>query len=114
MRAKVVLDYNQDVLKLQQVRDGGLFRTGGLNPELNANDGAGGQAVATISRPPDAKPVRANAQLLIFIFEAIAVGNSDLVINPGTEIIAAAGAPVQVSGVPAKVAIIGSEDNKQK
>jgi len=112
MRAKVVLDYNQEVLKLTQVRDGGLFRTGGLNPELNSNDGSGGQAVATISRPPDAKPVRANAQLLIFIFEAIAVGNSDLVINSGSEIIAAAGAPVPVSSVPAKVAIIAQEENK--
>ena len=112
MRAKVVLDYNADVLKLTQVRDGGLFRTGGLNPDLNSSDGTGGQVVATIARPPDAKPVRANAQLLIFIFEAVAVGNSDLVINPGTEIIAAAGAPVPVSSVPAKVAIIGQEENK--
>jgi hypothetical protein len=112
MRAKVVLDFNQEVLKLTQVRDGGLFRTGGLNPELNANDGSGGQVVATIARPPDAKPVRANAQLLIFIFEAVAVGNSDLVINPGSEIIAAAGAPVPVSSVPAKVAIIAQDENK--
>ena len=105
MRAKVVMNYDPDVVKLTQVRDGGLFRMGGLNTGLNSNDN-NGQAVAVIARPPDAKPVRANGKLLIFIFEVTGQGNCDLSIDGSTEIIAAAGSPVQVNSVPAKLTVV--------
>lgn len=75
--ADLVITYNTEVLQLQNVRDGGLLRAGGVNPEIaNTPDPSGVEV--RMSRPADAPGAPTSGLLLVLVFEPINVGDSEI------------------------------------
>jgi hypothetical protein len=74
------LSYDASILEVKGVRDGGLLRSGGINPELQFT-AEGGLLNVQITRPAGAAGVRPSGQLLIVVFTPKAQGNSPLTIN---------------------------------
>ena len=62
------------------MRDGGLLRSGGINPELQFT-AEGGLLNVQMTRPAGAAGVKPSGQLLIVVFTPKAQGNTPLSIN---------------------------------
>jgi general secretion pathway protein D len=74
------LSYDPNILEIKGVRDGGLLRAGGVNPELQFT-AEGGLLNVQMSRPPGSAAVRPSGQLLIIVFTPKGQGSSPLSIN---------------------------------
>jgi general secretion pathway protein D len=74
------LTYDSNVLEIKGVRDGGLLRAGGVNPELQFT-AEGGLLNVQITRPAGSTGVRPAGQLLIVVFTPKGQGTSPLTIN---------------------------------
>jgi general secretion pathway protein D len=74
------LTYDSNVLEIKGVRDGGLLRAGGVNPDLQFT-AEGGLLNVQITRPAGAAGVRPAGQLLIVVFTPKGQGTSPLTIN---------------------------------
>ena len=104
--AKATLKFDPAVLALRQVRDGGLFRAGGVMPNLNVGDTIDASETATLSRG-NAGDVAANGQLLIYIFEALSPGDASLTIDPQqTSLASEGGSAAPLTVFYAKVSVV--------
>lgn len=74
------LTYDPNVLEIKGVRDGGLLRAGGVNPDLQFT-AEGGLLNVQINRPAGSTGVRPAGQLLIVVFTPKGQGTSPLTIN---------------------------------
>lgn len=74
------LTYDPNVLEIKGVRDGGLLRAGGVNPDLQFT-AEGGLLNVQLTRPAGAAGVRPAGQLLIVVFTPKGSGTSPLTIN---------------------------------
>jgi general secretion pathway protein D len=74
------LSFDPNILEIKGVRDGGLLRAGGVNPDLQFT-AEGGLLNVQMSRPPGSPAVRPSGQLLIIVFTPKAQGSSPLTIN---------------------------------
>jgi general secretion pathway protein D len=74
------LTYDPNVLEIKGVRDGGLLRAGGVNPDLQFT-AEGGLLNVQITRPAGSPGVRPAGQLLIVVFTPKGQGTSPLTIN---------------------------------
>ncbi|HXG92168.1 MAG TPA: secretin N-terminal domain-containing protein [Blastocatellia bacterium] len=80
--AHISLGYDPNILDVAGVRDSGLLRVGGQNPELQFT-AEGGQLNIQIDRPQGAPGVPARGQLLLIEFTVKAPGQSPLTLNEG-------------------------------
>jgi len=99
--AKLTLNYNPGVLTFNSVSDGGLFRQGGVIPDLKQAVSSG-QVSVEIARPDEAKGVRANGQLFVFYFDVTGFGDCELTID-NAQLVSPGGHPLQVSTTPFKI-----------
>jgi general secretion pathway protein D len=74
------LTYDPNILEIKGVRDGGLLRAGGVNPDLQFT-AEGGLLNVQITRPAGSPGVRPAGQLLIVVFTPKGQGTSPLTIN---------------------------------
>ncbi len=74
------LSFDPNILEIKGVRDGGLLRAGGVNPDLQFT-AEGGMLNVQMSRPSGSPAVRPSGQLLIIVFTPKAQGSSPLTIN---------------------------------
>ncbi|MBI3652202.1 MAG: hypothetical protein HY231_14370 [Acidobacteria bacterium] len=74
------LSYDASILEVKGVRDGGLLRSGGVNPDLQFT-AEGGLLNVQMSRPAGSAGVRPSGQLLIVVFTPKAQGTSPLTLN---------------------------------
>jgi general secretion pathway protein D len=77
------LSYDPNILDVKAVRDGGLLRAGGTNPELQFS-AEGGLLNVQMERPPGSSGVPARGQLLLLVFNVKNAGQSMLQLNDQT------------------------------
>jgi hypothetical protein len=77
------LSYDPNILDVKAVRDGGLLRAGGTNPELQFSAEAGLLNVQ-LERPAGSSGVPARGQLLLLVFNVKTQGQSMLQLNEQT------------------------------
>ncbi|HYP27139.1 MAG TPA: secretin N-terminal domain-containing protein [Blastocatellia bacterium] len=77
------LSYDPNILDVKAVRDGGLLRAGGANPELQFS-AEGGMLNVQLERPPGSGGVPARGQLLLLVFNVKNQGQSMLTLNDQT------------------------------
>jgi general secretion pathway protein D len=78
--AHISLGYDSNVLEVRGVRDGGLLRAGGANPELQFT-ADGGMLNVQMDRPMGSPGVPARGQLLLVIFTVKGQGQAPLTLN---------------------------------
>ncbi|HKG23193.1 MAG TPA: cohesin domain-containing protein, partial [Blastocatellia bacterium] len=77
------LSYDPNILDVKAVRDGGLLRAGGTNPELQFS-AEGGLLNVQMERPAGSSGVPARGQLLLLVFNVKNSGQSMLQLNDQT------------------------------
>jgi general secretion pathway protein D len=80
--AHVALSFDSNILEVKGVRDGGLLRNGGVNPELQFT-ADNGLLNVQLDRPVGSPGVPARGQLLIIIFTVKGQGTSPLTLLDG-------------------------------
>jgi len=103
-QAKMTLNYNPGILTFTSVQDGGLFRIGGLTPELKQS-AANGEISVEIARPEQAKGSRANGQLFVFYFDVTGPGECAFTIT-NVELVSPNGNSLQVTSPPFKIVAV--------
>lgn len=81
--SNISLSYDPNIIEIKGVRDGGLLRAGGANPELQFA-AEGGQLNVQLERPAGSGGVPARGQLLLLIFTVKGQGQTNLVLNDQT------------------------------
>ncbi len=81
--SNISLAYDPNIIEIKGVRDGGLLRAGGANPELQFS-AEGGQLNVQLERPAGSGGVPARGQLLLLIFTVKGQGQTNLVLNEQT------------------------------
>lgn len=74
------LSFDANILEVKAIRDGGLLRAGGVNPDLQFT-AEGGLLNVQMNRPAGSAGVPARGQLLIIVFTPKGQGSSPLTIN---------------------------------
>lgn len=92
----ISLNYDPNILEIKGVRDGGLLRAGGANPDLQFH-AEGGLLNVQLERPAGTSGVPARGQLLLIVFSVKGQGQSPLTLNEGqTFFRSPANTPVQL------------------
>jgi hypothetical protein len=92
----ISLSYDPNILDVKGVRDSGLLRMGGVNPELQFT-AEGGQLNIQMDRPQGTVGVPARGQLLLVVFTVKGAGVSPLTLNDGqTQLRGPNGQPVTI------------------
>ncbi|HWP45297.1 MAG TPA: secretin N-terminal domain-containing protein, partial [Blastocatellia bacterium] len=76
----LALTYDPNILDIKAVRDGGLLRAGGANPDLQFN-AENGVLTVQMERPQGYGGVSARGQLLLLVFNVKGQGQSPLALN---------------------------------
>jgi hypothetical protein len=76
----ISLTFDQNILDIKAVRDGGLLRAGGANPELQFH-AENGVLTVQMERPQGSGGVGARGQLLLLVFNVKNQGQSPLALN---------------------------------
>jgi general secretion pathway protein D len=93
--ANLSLSYDPNMLEVKAVRDGGLLRAGGANPDLQFTS-QGGILNVQMERPAGTGGVPARGQLLFIIFEVKNQGQISLMLNEGTVLRSPSGQVLQL------------------
>src|SRR5207244_3753388 len=80
IKAGLTLNYNPAIMTFYSVQDAGLFRMGGVVPEIKQSINSG-EITVKISRPDNSNGVRANGQLVLFYFDVTGPGECELSIT---------------------------------
>ena len=73
----VSLRFNPSVVKIKDVKDGGLMSLNGAQAEFNFSE-VGDAVIINVKRPLNAAPVNAFGQVALIYFEAVGQGSADL------------------------------------
>jgi general secretion pathway protein D len=83
--ASCSIQYDSKLLRLVEVQNGGFLSSDGkLIALAPRTDNDTGQAVISISRPPESTGLSGNGSLLTLVFEAVAPGNAQINFTQGT------------------------------
>ena len=74
------MNFDPSVIEVKSIRDGGLLRMGGINPDLQFT-AEGGLLNVQLTRPAGAAGVSARGQLLLIVFTTKGAGQSPMAIN---------------------------------
>lgn len=74
------MNFDPNVIEVKSIRDGGMLRAGGVNPELQFT-AEGGLLNVQLTRPAGSPGVAARGQLLLIVFTTKNPGQSPMTIN---------------------------------